>query len=104
MSNPFLPLKKKYFEEFLSGEKTTEYRRYGGRFREHNFPIGAIVRIGCGYSGPRIHAIIQKVECARLEDIDPSEIASCRELYGDDARILAIHVQAFSYVVRVRRD
>lgn len=36
----FLPLKRKYWEQFRDGESSVEYRKLGHRWREKAFPSG----------------------------------------------------------------
>lgn len=45
----FIPLKSCYFEAFVSGSKTTEYRKYGARWNERNCPVGRRVVLSKGY-------------------------------------------------------
>lgn len=54
----FLPLKTEYFNAFLSGEKSVEYRCYGPRWNERTIIQGRCVILSQGYSGKRISGII----------------------------------------------
>jgi hypothetical protein len=48
--NPlFIPLKTEYYEGFLLGTKTTEYRRYGPRWNERTCRVGRRVVLSKGY-------------------------------------------------------
>ncbi len=45
----FLPLKTKYYDDFLSGDKGDELRRYGPRWNEKTCPVGREVLLSKGY-------------------------------------------------------
>ena len=45
----FIPLKRKYFEAFQRGEKTTEFRPLGPRWNERTCAIGRPVVLSLGY-------------------------------------------------------
>lgn len=49
----FVPLKKKYFEMFESGEKTVEWRVQSPRWSWRNCCVGRAVVLSCGYSKKR---------------------------------------------------
>lgn len=49
----FIPLKREYFDAFLKGEKTEEYRPYGPRWNERTCPPGRHVTLSCGYGKKR---------------------------------------------------
>jgi len=49
----FIPLKAKYFEQFESGEKTIEYRAYGGRWNQVTCYEGRPVTLSYGYGRAR---------------------------------------------------
>lgn len=51
MSNKplFIPLKTEYYEAFVSGEKDTEYRKYGPGWNERTCRVGRSVVISKGY-------------------------------------------------------
>ena len=42
-------LKRIYFDQFIAGDKTHEYRRHHGRFVEKNFWVGRPVRLAYRY-------------------------------------------------------
>ena len=46
----FIPLNSKPFEDFKSGTKDTEYRRYGKRWNERTCVVGRRVTLSKGYS------------------------------------------------------
>lgn len=49
MSNLFIPLYSKWYDQFVSGEKTIEYREYGPRWNENTCYPGRRVILSKGY-------------------------------------------------------
>lgn len=45
----FIPLKREYYEAFVSGRKGNEYRKYGPRWNEKTCVIGRPVVLSLGY-------------------------------------------------------
>lgn len=45
----FVPLKSEYFEAFVDGSKTVEFRKYGPRWNESTCAVGRAVTISKGY-------------------------------------------------------
>ena len=45
----FLPLKAQFFDAFVDGSKTTEYRLYGARWNEGTCKVGRPVLLSRGY-------------------------------------------------------
>lgn len=45
----FIPLRREYYDAFLSGDKTEEFRPYGPRWNEQTCPIGRPVILSMGY-------------------------------------------------------
>ena len=50
----FIPLKTKWFRDFESGAKMTEYRAYGPRWNERTCRVGRHAILSHGYSGDRL--------------------------------------------------
>lgn len=74
----FVPLKKQYYEDFVTGNKDTEYRKYGPGWNERTCQIGRTVVISMGYGKyRRSKGIIRSFDV-----IDSSTIPSAREVYG----------------------
>jgi len=74
----FVPLKTQYYEEFVSGNKDTEYRKYGRGWNEKTCRIGREVVISNGYGKyRRSRGIIRSFKI-----VDSSTIPSAREVYG----------------------
>jgi hypothetical protein len=53
-----VPLRRQWFIAFRDGEKRHEWRRYGPRWNETTCYVGRAVVLGCGYSGPRLAAVV----------------------------------------------
>lgn len=45
----FIPLKREYYEAFVKGEKTVEYRKYGPGWNERTCQVGRPVTLSLGY-------------------------------------------------------
>ncbi len=45
----FIPLRREYYDVFVSGQKTVEYRQYGPRWNERTCLVGRDVTISLGY-------------------------------------------------------
>lgn len=93
MARPlFIPLITKYFEAFLDGSKSTEYRRYGPRWNETTCPVGRRVTIAKGYTRTRRHGVVVGFTRQRMDSADwlacygePGE-AACIEIKLDDSK------------------
>ena len=79
----FIPLKGKYFDDFESGSKDTEFRKYGPRWNELTCWIGRPVVISRGYSGRRLQGRVVSFE--RRADRTPAYL----EIYGQQAGDMA---------------
>ncbi|NJO61530.1 MAG: hypothetical protein HC836_25765 [Richelia sp. RM2_1_2] len=74
----FIPLKKTYYEQFVDGSKSVEYRKYGPGWNERTCIVGRSVVISLGYSkNRRSRGVIRSFDV-----IDSSNIPSAREVYG----------------------
>lgn len=86
----FIPLKKKYFEQFATGEKTEEFRLYGKRWNERVCVPGRDVVLSCGYSGARLDGTISAFNVRRAADVPVM-----REVYPNiavDAMVACISI------------
>lgn len=92
----FLPLKRKYWEQFRDGESSVEYRKLGHRWREKAFPSGRGVILSCGYSGPRLLARVRSCSVVNSSNIDGGDGLSVVELYGANVLVLAIKLEMMS--------
>lgn len=77
-----------WFNAFLSGEKTVEYRAYGPRWNESTCTPGRKALLSHGYSGDRLGATVSRIEV--LPTREAPEVA--RELFPHASRIAAIHL------------
>jgi hypothetical protein len=76
----FIPLKKKYFEQFAAKEKTEEFRLYGKRWNERVCVPGRDVVLSCGYSGARLNGTIRAFAIRCFADVPVM-----RKIYPDVA-------------------
>lgn len=54
----FIALRREWFEAFLDGSKTDEWRRYGSRWNETSCSIGRPVILSLGYTKTRLTGVI----------------------------------------------
>lgn len=85
MSKPlWIPLRTEYFKAFERGEKTIEYRRYGGRWTERSCAIGREAILGHGYSGQgRLRAVVTGFEIRVMDSA----------IYGPAQQLALIHLR-----------
>ena len=77
----FIPLKKKFWEQFRDGTKDTEYRRRGPRWNLDTCQLGRQVVLSCGYSGARLTGTIIGASYHTI----PESIPGWVECYGRGA-------------------
>jgi hypothetical protein len=94
----FIPLRACWFDAFACGEKTEEWRRHGPRWNANVCRVGRPVVLSRGYSGARLHAVIEATRLAWAED--PAVV----ELYGEAlCFVMALRdIQAVSEVASAR--
>lgn len=91
----FIPLKGQFYDAFISGEKSIEYRRFGPRWNFETCVIGRSVTLSRGYGKQnRREGVVVKFEVSG----DPCQTEAWRECYGpahDDTRAacISIHLQ-----------
>lgn len=86
----FIPLRKKYFEQFAARKKTEEFRLYGKRWNERVCVPRRNVVLSCGYSGRRLNGTITAFSVRRAD-----EVPEMREIYpdiADDAMVACISI------------
>ena len=84
MNKPlWIPLKTEYFIAFERGEKTTEFRLYGGQWCARNCYAGRPVVLGHGYSGRRLRAVVTGFETQVMDS----------QIYGRQKRLALIHLR-----------
>lgn len=92
-SRPLIVVKRRYFEEFVSGTKTIEYRRHRGQFTARTFYPGRLVRIAYTYNIWRtgwLDAVVERFETR------PAAECPAGDRYEDmkpDARMALIHLR-----------
>lgn len=85
----FVPLTRRWFEQFERGEKTTEFRLYGARWNERTCRIGRAVTLSLGYGTKRR---LTGVVC-RFELVGPDVDPAIREVYPSAEMIAAIGIK-----------
>ncbi len=79
----FIPLKTKWFEQFVSGEKRSELRLYGPRWNESTCSIGRAVVLSKGYGkGARLNGRIREFYKRRGDTFGSTYQAAIRETFG----------------------
>jgi len=76
----FIPLKREYYEAFISGTKRQEYRPWGPRWNERTCVVGRPVVLSLGYG--RAHRRTGKI-VALARDNTPARLPGWRECYGE---------------------
>ncbi|KJS02227.1 MAG: hypothetical protein VR65_06165 [Desulfobulbaceae bacterium BRH_c16a] len=79
----FIPLIKKYFEDFAAGKKKIELRRYGKRWNEKTCTVGREVVLSCGYGKKnRLRGRICKFRKQCGTAFSPGYQNDIRQVYG----------------------
>lgn len=94
----FIPLKKQYYEEFVSGTKTVEYRKYGLGWNEDTCQIGRPVVISLGYGKNRR----SKGTITSFGIIPSTQVPSAREVYGTqkvDIAMIGIDLTDIDFII-----
>lgn len=103
MAQPaWLNLKKEYFLQFMSGEKTGEFRRVCTH-PETRFPVGRAVVLRLGYSGPFMVGCVDEYRV--IEDV--ADIPDWKAVYGDEqgpGSRIGIHVYSYDEVLSLFAD
>jgi hypothetical protein len=89
---PLVVVRRIYFDEFLNGSKTIEYRRHRPPFTERVFYPGRAVRISYRYDlgAPRLSAIVSRFEAKPLRE-QPDMIGFYDDMELDD-EVALIHL------------
>ena len=112
MKPVYLPVKRKWFELYVKGEKTVELRRMGTRITAQltrytplEANIGREVRIRLGYGGrEELRGVIRDVKIYPLVEAIPDEVLrmacvgriEAADMFGDDP-ILAIFIEVVGH-------
>lgn len=79
----FIPLKTQYFNEFSSGEKSKEFRRYGARWNEETCAVWRDVVLSKGYGKQsRLDGMVVGFEKKKAADLSEVERKSIFDVYG----------------------
>ena len=79
----FIPLKTKWFNQFKSGEKTVELRRYGKRWNESTCRVGRAVVLSRGYGKQdRLNATIWMFYRRKADTFGSTYQAAILETFG----------------------
>lgn len=76
----FIPLKTEFYEAFVNGSKTTEYRRHGPRWNSETCRVGRPVVLSKGYG--KAHRTNGRVVDFYLSKL-PSRTDAWRACYGN---------------------
>jgi hypothetical protein len=88
----FIPLNKEYFEQFESGAKTTEYRKYGNRWNLRNCTPGRAVTLSLGYGKKRrLSGVIKSFRTTKPENCQAKE--DFYKIYGNDCNCLVAEIE-----------
>lgn len=83
----FIPLKREYYEKFKSGEKDTEYRRFGPRWNGGTCFVGRPVVLSLGYGkANRMRGVIRRFY---TKVMDSADWLAC---YGSPDRAACIQI------------
>ena len=90
---PLIVVKRVYFDEYATGRKTIEYRRYGRMFTERTFYPGRRVRIKYQYNNnaPELAATVRRFEWALA--CDGPDLSTVYPSLKPDDEIALIHLQ-----------
>lgn len=90
----FIPLKREYFEAFLEGRKTIEYRPFGARWNEKTCIVGRPVLLSLGYGKQhRLQGRITRL----VKSLAASKTASWIACYGPGPCVVAcIHIEVLN--------
>ncbi len=79
----FLPLNKKWYWQFVFGEKRHELRKYGARWNESTCMPGRRVTLSLGYGKwHRCMGVITEFRKQRATTLDSTQAAAIMEVYG----------------------
>ena len=81
----FLPLKRKFYNQFKDGSKTEEYRKYGRWWNERTCTVGREVVLSLGYGKERMRGIITGFRVERNTEL----ITGWSDCYGESDAVAA---------------
>lgn len=86
MKAPLIVVKREFYDQFIAGTKTVEYRRHRRPFLATTYYPGRFVRLAYSYDVykyPTRLARVVSFELLRVEQLRPDEIAGLQTLYRD---------------------
>jgi hypothetical protein len=91
----FIPLKTEYYNQFASGEKTEELRKYGGRWNEKTCRLGRKVTLSKGYGKhARMEGVIWKFKVQHGSTFGSQYKQAIKDVFGTlDIYIACISVR-----------
>ena len=88
----FIPLKTEYYEQFIDGTKTTEYRQHGPRWNAKTCAIGRRVVLSKGYG--KAHRRTGVVTGFEVQHMDSPSWIAC---YGKPGEAACITIKLDEY-------
>jgi len=86
----FIPLKTEFYNQFIWGEKDTEFRKYGARWNELTCPPMRPVILSKGYGKKfRRSGVISRFNKTHIDKINPLIRESLKALYPDGIEFVA---------------
>lgn len=86
----FIPLKTEYYEDFLSGDKGIEFRRYGPRWNEQTCVRGRKLVLSKGYGKKnRVEGVVGGFWKKHIDDMDPALREVLLSLYPEGLGFVA---------------
>lgn len=83
---PLIVVKKRYYQEFIAGTKTVEYRRHRRPFLRRTYYPDRIVRLTYSYDFKKHPSRLARVlafDIVRAEQVTPEEAARLLAIYRD---------------------
>lgn len=89
----FIPLKREYYEQFESGEKTYEIRKHGKRWHSGTCWVGRKATVSLGYGkSNRLNMVVSKVEIKQVCDLSDRDQDACIDC-GMVGEVILIHLE-----------
>lgn len=93
----FIPLMARWFDEFVAGTKTTEWRAFGPRWNHDTCIPGRAVIISRGYGKhARLHGTIDRVTVVRRS----AAPRAAQEIFGAARELIAIKIRIAHPITR----
>jgi hypothetical protein len=87
----FIPLAGQWFDKFASGEKTAEYRLYGGRWNHASCWYGRPVILSRGHGKQsRLNGVITRFQVLNGAALGMAEQKAIESIYGPGNKEIAV--------------